>query len=55
MAYTNGGTAPKKAQSYTERVKVIMKEYGGVGVAFHTVISLFSLGTCYSLVSRQVL
>ncbi len=54
VAYTYGASAPKKSQSYTERMKVIMKEYGAVGVIFHTVISLFSLGTCYFLVHRQV-
>ena len=52
VTYTNGAATPKKAQSYTDKVKVIMKEYGAVGVIFHTVISLFSLGTCYFLVSR---
>ena len=51
-AYSNEAPASKKTQSYTERVKVIMKEYGTVGVVFHTVISLISLGTCYFLVSR---
>lgn len=51
VMYSNG-TSPKKVQSYTGRIKVILKEYGSVGVIFHTVVSLFSLGTCYFLVSK---
>ena len=46
------GGAPEKKESYTQRVKVVLKEYGPVAIVFHTVISLFSLGTCYLLVSR---
>ena len=45
-------SAPKK--SSTERIKVILKEYGVVAVVFHTVMSLGSLGTCYLIVSRSV-
>lgn len=56
VMYSNSTTStspvPKKSQSYMERIKLIMKEYGSVGVIFHTVISLFSIGTCYYLVSR---
>lgn len=36
----------------TDRIKVILKEYGTVAVVFHTVISLCSLGSCYLVVSR---
>ena len=62
-AYSNG-TSGKGAQgqgsssgsaarlSNTERIKVLVKEYGTVAVVFHTIISLFSLGTCYLLVSK---
>lgn len=48
----SSGPAPAK-QSSTQRVKVVIKEYGGVAVVFHTVISLCSLGTCYLIVSRS--
>lgn len=51
--YSTAEGSPKK-QSYTERIKVVLKEYGPVAVVFHTVIALFSLGTCYILVSRLV-
>lgn len=50
VMYSNDSTPPKK--SYTERIKVIVREYGVVAVVFHTAISLFSFGTCYFLVSR---
>ena len=61
-AYSNGasgkgtqgpgpsGSAPRL--SNTERIKVLVKEYGTVAVVFHTIMSLFSLGTCYLLVSK---
>ncbi len=45
-------TSANKPLSYTERIKVILKEYGAVGVAFHTVMSLSSVGTCYLLVDK---
>ena len=45
-------STPKVSLSYTERIKLIMKEYGTVAIIFHTAISLFSIGTCYFLVSR---
>ncbi len=35
-----------------EKVKTVLKEYGTVGVVFHMTISLFSVGTCYLLVSK---
>lgn len=47
---TSTGQPP--AKSYTQRIKVILKEYGPVAVAFHTVVALFSIGTCYFLVSK---
>ena len=56
--YSSGGPAPPgpaAKQSSTARVKVVIKEYGGVAVVFHTVISLCSLGTCYLIVSRSEL
>lgn len=37
---------------YTDRIKVVLKEYGPVALIFHTVISLMSLGTCYLLVDK---
>ena len=58
-AYSNGaagrglqGQGSATRLSNTERIKVLMKEYGTVAVVFHTVVSLFSLGTCYLLVSK---
>ena len=45
-------SAPKL--SSTERIKVVLREYGVVAVVFHTVMSLGSLGTCYLVVSRSV-
>ena len=47
-----GGTSPAKAASSTERIKVILREYGTVGVVFHISMSLCTLGTCYLLVSK---
>ncbi len=37
---------------YSERVKVILKEYGRVGFVFYMIVSLTSLGTCYLLVNK---
>lgn len=45
-------SSTEQPKSYTQRIKVILKEYGTVAVVFHTVVSLFSLGTCYFLVNR---
>ncbi len=39
-------------KGHVEKVKIVIKEYGTVAVVFHTAISLFSLGTCYMLVSK---
>ena len=50
---THYSTSPAPKASSTERIKVVLKEYGGVGVVFHTVMSLCSLGTCYLIVSRS--
>ena len=48
-----GGGAPAgKAVSSTERIKIILKEYGTVAVVFHTSMSLCVLGICYLLVSK---
>ena len=41
-----------KPKSSTERIKVILKEYGTVGFVFHISVSLCSVGTCYILVSK---
>ena len=49
---SNGSPAAK--QSYVERVKVVLKEYGAVGVAFHLTMSLTVLGICYVLVDKYV-
>ena len=50
----SGGSAatPMKALSSTGRIKVILREYGSVAVVFHTAMSLFSLGSCYLVVTR---
>jgi hypothetical protein len=53
-AYSPNPPPAEPKRSYTQRIKVVLKEYGPVAVVFHTVISLISLGTCYFLVSRQV-
>lgn len=45
-------SSPTHKPSSTQRIKVVLKEYGGVAVVFHTVMSLASLGTCYLIVSR---
>ena len=47
-----GGGAPTKAVSSTERIKVILREYGTVAFVFHISMSLCTLGTCYLLVSK---
>ena len=39
--------------SSTERIKVVLRDYGTVAVVFHTAISLASLGTCYLVVDRS--
>ena len=46
-------TSPAPKASSIEQIKVVLKEYGGVGVVFHTVMSLCSLGSCYLVVSRS--
>lgn len=58
-SYSNGATGggaqgqgSAARLSNTEKIKVLVKEYGTVAVVFHTIISLFSLGTCYLLVSK---
>lgn len=43
-------SSTRKRVGYTERVKVVVKEYGTVAIVFHTVISLASLGSCYLVV-----
>ena len=45
-------SSPAQKLSSTERIKVVLREYGVVAVVFHTVMSLGSLGTCYLIVSR---
>ena len=45
-------STPAPKLSSTERIKVVLREYGTVAVVFHTVISLASLGTCYLVVDR---
>lgn len=42
----------EKPKSSTERIKVILKEYGAVAFVFHISVSLCSVGTCYILVSK---
>lgn len=54
VAQTRYYSSPPQKQSSTQRIKVVLKEYGGVAVVFHTVMSLTSLGTCYLIVSRSV-
>ena len=44
--------ASGKAASSTERIKVILREYGTVAFVFHISMSLCTLGTCYLLVSK---
>ena len=41
-----------KAQSSTQRIKVILKEYGTVAFVFHISMSLCTLSVCYLLVSK---
>ena len=43
-------TAP--AQSSTQRIKIILREYGTVAVVFHISMSLCVLSVCYILVSK---
>ena len=43
-------TAP--AQSSTQRIKVVLREYGTVAVVFHISMSLCVLSVCYILVSK---
>ena len=45
-------SSPAAKLSSTERIKVVLREYGAVAVVFHTVMSLASLGTCYLVVDR---
>ena len=45
-------TASNKALSSTERIKIILKEYGSVAFVFHISMSLCVLGVCYVLVSK---
>ena len=56
VAYSNGAEEPKvggsKKLSNTEKVKIVVREYGTVAIIFHTCISLFSLGSCYLAVSK---
>lgn len=47
-------SSPPQKQSSTQRIKVVLREYGVVAVVFHTVMSLTSLGTCYLIVSSGV-
>lgn len=49
---SSGSTTSVKALYSTDRIKVILREYGTVAVVFHTAISLFSLGSCYLVVNR---
>ena len=55
-AYSNGaesqGAVVSKKLSNTEKIKIVVKEYGTVAIIFHTCISLFSLGSCYLAVSK---
>ena len=51
QSHLYSSSAPK--QSSIQRIKVVLKEYGGVAVVFHTVMSLASLGTCYLVVDRS--
>ena len=55
-AYSNGTESPgvggPKKMSNTEKVKIVVREYGSVAIIFHTCISLFSLGSCYLAVSK---
>ena len=46
------GIPVSKSLSYTEKIKVILKEYGTVGFVFHMGMSLMSVGTCYLLVDK---
>lgn len=41
--------------SKRERFKKVVKDYGGTVIVFHVVISLISLGACYTAVIRLVL
>ena len=41
-----------KALSRTQRLRQVIRDYGSVAIVFHTSVSMFSLGTCYLLVSR---
>ena len=51
LTYSNG-VSLNNSQSHIDRIKVIMKEYGSVGVAFHITMSLCSVGICYLLVDK---
>ena len=44
--------ASNKVLSSTERIKIILKEYGTVAFVFHISMSLCTLGVCYVLVSK---
>lgn len=54
VAHVRYYSSPPQKQSSTQRIKVVLREYGVVAVVFHTVMSLTSLGTCYLIVSRSV-
>ncbi len=51
----NNNNNLSKRKETMGKLRTILKEYGAVGVAFHTVISLASLGSCYMVVKRFVL
>lgn len=51
MNYSNEQQLSNRKQKMGQ-LRKILKEYGSVGVAFHTTISLASLGTCYMIVKR---
>lgn len=53
VVQTHCYSSPAPRYSNTERIKVVLKEYGSVAIVFHTVMSLCSLGTCYLIVNRS--
>ena len=46
------GSAAVAKLSNTQRIKVVLKEYGTVAFVFHMSMSLFSVGMCYLLVKK---
>lgn len=54
VVQTHCYSSPAPRYSNTERIKVVLKEYGSVAIVFHTVMSLCSLGTCYLIVNSGV-